>query len=142
MGDQQESSSLTDLIEIPGYKGYWTDGKGAIYSTKRSPGPRRISASKHVARGRKTYRRVKVDGKAHLEHRVMAAVHVGRPLNESEVINHVDGNTTNNELSNLQVTSHKENVRHAVENNLYCSGKEWYRSRGLEVPETVRIFND
>ena len=142
MGNQQESLLLKDLIAIPGFSGYWTDGSGIIYSTLRSQNPRPISASVHVGRGRKPYKRVKVDGRAHLEHRVIAAIHAGRRLEPGEVVNHLDGDTTNNSLANLEVTSHKENVRHAVENDFYCSGGDWYRARGMETPETVRIFND
>lgn len=40
-----------------------------------------------------------------------------------------DGNTINNKLCNLEVVSQHENVQHAVQNNLYCSGSAWHKAR-------------
>ena len=37
----------------------------------------------------------------------------------------------NNVYENLELASHHEQVAHAVQNGLYCSGKEWYKARGL-----------
>lgn len=75
--------------------------------------------------------RVKIDKKLQLLHRVLASIHVGRPLLKSEVVNHIDGNTVNNHLDNLEVVSQRENVQHATANNLYCSGDDWYKARGI-----------
>ncbi len=38
-----------------------------------------------------------------LLHRELAAAALGRPLQPREVVHHIDGNPTNNALSNLQV---------------------------------------
>lgn len=73
--------------------------------------------------------RVKVGNKLWLKHRFIASVLIGRPLENSEVVNHKDGNPMNNNLDNLEVVSQKENVQHAVNQGLYCSGQEWHDAR-------------
>jgi hypothetical protein len=140
MGNQQISSELKDLIEIPEMEGYYTDGNGALYSTKRYASPRLLRQSDHYGNNTvQPYKRLKIGGKARLAHRVIASVHVGRQLRRGEHVNHIDGNAINNALSNLEVVTHQENVLHAVKNNLYCSGADWYAARGLRCPEGREI---
>jgi hypothetical protein len=44
-----------------------------------------------------------------LEHRLVMAKSMGRPLRAAEVVHHIDHNKTNNDLSNLQLfASHRE----------------------------------
>lgn len=38
-------------------------------------------------------------------------------------INHKDGNKKNNKLNNLELSTKKDNIKHAVENGLYLSGE-------------------
>lgn len=38
-----------------------------------------------------------------LEHRAVMALHLGRPLNEGEMVHHLDGNRSNNKLENLRL---------------------------------------
>lgn len=40
-----------------------------------------------------------------LEHRLVAAQKIGRPLTKDEVVHHLDGNKTNNDPGNLEVVS-------------------------------------
>lgn len=42
-----------------------------------------------------------------LEHRLVMATALGRPLSRSETVHHIDGDTFNNELSNLQLRQGK-----------------------------------
>jgi hypothetical protein len=49
------------------------------------------------------YRRVRVNGKYVREHRLVAEKMLGRALRRREVVHHIDGNTLNNDPSNLQV---------------------------------------
>lgn len=49
-----------------------------------------------------------------LEHRLVMQRAINRPLEEHETVHHIDGNTSNNELSNLQLRSgrHGKGVKH------------------------------
>lgn len=42
-----------------------------------------------------------------LEHRLVMARHLGRPLRRSETVHHIDGNRTNNDIRNLQLRQGK-----------------------------------
>ena len=51
-----------------------------------------------------------------LEHRLKMAESIGRPLSATEVVHHIDGDVTNNDLGNLKLyASHRE---HWVENHM------------------------
>ena len=51
-------------------------------------------------------------------HRVIAHVYIPNPENKPE-INHIDGNPKNNEVSNLEWNTHKENCEHAQRTGLF-----------------------
>jgi hypothetical protein len=47
------------------------------------------------------------DGQGYIRlHRLIMSEHLGRPLEKDEEIHHIDGNTFNNDLSNLQLIDH------------------------------------
>ena len=130
MGNQQVS--LVSLREVPTLNNYYIDNSGNIYSTKRNKLPKKLTQARHkVSHSNKTYLRVKMEGRLWLAHRIIAMVKYGRVLLAKETINHIDGITTNNLESNLEIATHAEQVAHAVQTNLYCSGDDWYKARGL-----------
>ena len=131
MGNQQVRLTKQDLLQVPEMDNYFVDLEGNIYSTARNPTPKMLKPYKHFGRSKNPYMRVKLKDKLHMLHRIVASVHIGRQLRNDEVVNHIDGNTTHNSLSNLEVISQHENVQHAVANNLYCSGSDWYKARGF-----------
>lgn len=57
------------------------------------------------------YIATKHNGKKVDLHRHIMQEHLGRKLDINEVVHHIDGNTLNNELSNLQVMSRSEHSR-------------------------------
>lgn len=131
MDNQQVRQAKLDLLQVPEMENYFVDFDGNIYSTRRQKNPKKLSAYKHYGRSKNPYVRVRMGSKLYLVHRIVASVMLGRQLTKDEYVNHINGDTTDNKQSNLEVVSHSENVRHAVANKLYCSGEEWYRARGI-----------
>lgn len=62
---------------------------------------------------------LRLEGKSHLYlvHRLVAMVHIpalaGRPY-----VNHISGDKADNSTTNLEWVTHKENMEHAVANNI------------------------
>jgi hypothetical protein len=125
MGNQQAS---LNLIPVFNSTKHFIDPLGNVYSTARGH-LKTLKLMPHLARGKKLYVRVKVGDTTYLAHRYIASAMVGRVLAPTEQVNHKDGDTTNNCISNLEIVSHSENVAHAVKNGLYCKGENWYKAR-------------
>jgi hypothetical protein len=68
------------------------------------------------------YNYTKVNGKPMLVHRFVMAWHMGRFLTPNEVVHHVDGDSQNNDISNLRLMSHEEH------SSLHNKGKRRVRS--------------
>jgi HNH endonuclease/Helix-turn-helix domain of resolvase len=63
------------------------------------------------------YDTIKLKGKSVKVHHVIS-IAGGLPVIEGVEVNHIDGNKRNNELSNLEVATHAENVQHAYDRKL------------------------
>lgn len=107
---------------------YSVDMEGNVYSHKPS-GDRKLSPYKHKARKGKLYVGVRAGKRTYLVHRLMMAAKLGRLLLPFEQVNHINGDTQDNRMGNLEIVSHQQNVKHAVENSLYCSGEAWHLAR-------------
>ena len=132
MGNQQERLDRTSWIAVPEFSGYFVNEEGDVLSTRRRTEGRLLTQSKHYGRGKKAYLRLKAGGILWLSHRFIIAAFIGRHLKPDEQVNHLDADTRNNARSNLEVVSQRENVNHAVQAKLYCSGSEWYKARGIQ----------
>ena len=74
-----------------------------------------------------------------LVHRIVAEYFVDNA--ESKVqVNHINGIKTDNRVENLEWVSHRENLNHAIKNNLTLKGEE-NRNSKLKDIDVVKIHS-
>ena len=71
-------------------------------------------------------------------HRLVAEQFVPNPYNKEQV-NHIDGNKKNNQANNLEWVTPKENIQHAINNNL-SSIKFGSRNHSAKLTESDVLY--
>lgn len=121
--------------DIPNYKGYQVSNLGNVKTFNKITynnylGVRhwqdrilkqKVSKNKY---GRKDYRVELWNNGNHktiLVARLVAFTFYEIPLESKLTVNHKDGNSTNNNLNNLEIITRKENIQHAFSNGLYSN---------------------
>lgn len=103
---------------IPNYDNYLINENGTVVNT--NTGKIIVSSLKHNG-----YMRIGLckNGKqtGHMVHRLVMLVFVG-PIPEGAQVNHIDGNKTNNSISNLEYVTPQQNMDHASKNLLLPIG--------------------
>lgn len=103
------------MIEHQRHRGYWITEDGRVYSEKSQ---RYLSVFSMNSRKKDWYRVVNFNKKRELVHRLVAEIYLPNPHNYSEV-NHINGDKTDNTVSNLEWCSRKQNVSHQVTAGLH-----------------------
>lgn len=117
--------NIENFKAIKNYEDYLVNEKGQIYSKKRNcfikpikkQGSDYLSVNLYNEEGQKMI----------YIHRIVAQTFL--ELKDGKVVNHKDLDKTNNSLSNLEVVTQKENIRHAQLNNREI------RSKGKDHPK-------
>lgn len=104
-------------------KDIWADKEGNLFSTKRST-PRQLSVCKvNNTRSKKQYWMTAYG----LVHRLVASAHIGDV--QGKVINHLDGDPSNNKVANLEIVTQRENHMHALHTGLAPVGEKHGRAK-------------
>ncbi|AYV78705.1 MAG: putative HNH endonuclease [Edafosvirus sp.] len=109
---------LTNFEKIPNNTQYLISKKGEIYSTKTSK----------ILKQRENngYYNIKLKGTEFPVSKLVAMAYIENPKNLDRV-NHINGDTFDNRVENLEWMTQQENVHHALET-------------GLTVPSTERVI--
>jgi len=106
---------MRDRVEVNGHPGYFVTPDGRVFSTRGRKGNSSNWLKPMLGRGR--YRQylsvsMKVDGKRfhRMIHRLVAEAFCGPKPFEGAVVRHLDGNSMNNDYSNLAWGSRKDDT--------------------------------
>lgn len=97
-----ENLNLKDWKNIKDFSHYMVNDKGQIFNTKTN----------HLLKGslRNGYIRINIEGKWYSLHRLIWETFNNKKLSEKDIIDHIDGNRMNNNLSNLRLVTQSENI--------------------------------
>lgn len=87
----------------------------------------------------KTYSKCNVLGVPYLVHRLIYQMHYG-DLSELMVVDHIDGNIYNNEISNLRQISFKENIQNRKNSKGYYLNKKSGKYTSSHMKDGVANF--
>jgi len=119
---------------IPGYEGlYQASNFGKIRGLRKTK--YRIFRNKINSKGYFNIRLRDKNNKryGYLVHRLIALTFIPNPNNKAQV-NHIDGNKTNNEISNLEWVTPKENMIHCY--------KIIYSENGIKIKSQNKRFKE
>ena len=131
MGDNQTNSLVEIWKPIDGYSSYEISNLGNVKNKKTG----KILKPGLSGNGYYTVSLWK-NGKAHTKyiHELLAYSFIG-VKKKGFTVNHIDGNKLNNDLSNLEIITYRDNLLHAYEHGLNTHRKK------VQIVETGEIFN-
>lgn len=112
------------MKQINNYDNYYIDENGKVYNSNTK---KYLKGS--IGENGYLYYRLSKNNKKKMfyAHRLVAKNFIDNPHNY-EVVNHIDGNKLNNNVTNLEWVTYSENTKHAHDNNL------------INFPRKKRIF--
>lgn len=89
------------------------------------------------------YKQIRVNGKSRREHRVFMELHIGRKLENNEIVHHINGIKTDNRIINLRIMNFREHrILHNPDNLKHKKQALRLYIRGIpmtKIPEYVPI---
>jgi len=114
--DEAENEIWKEMpFEIIGKNNYYVSNKGGFKNNK--------GVIKNNHKYNTGYKRIHINNKNYLLHRLVALTFLENPENK-EFVNHIDGNKLNNELTNLEWATCLENNLHKIKIGLSNSTKK------------------
>ena len=109
---------LVEGVELPGLNKYKIRENGDVYSKYEA----KVLKPATTKKGYKQVSLTKDDGttSSHLIHQLVARAFINN-VNNAEQVNHIDGDKSNNNVSNLEWCTNAENNQHAWSTGLYNS---------------------
>ncbi len=107
-----EGEPVPRLIKIPNFDIYSINENAEIYNNKTN---KKISTYVGIDNYEHCILFIRGKKYRHRVHRLMGKAFLGNP----KIINHKDGNKSNNKLDNLERSTHSQNIKHAYDNGFY-----------------------
>ena len=112
---------------------------------RKNGGRRRIASTGYVILGSTAvppehlplFRKMQNRNVAVFEHKLVMAIHIGRPLESHELVDHMDGDKTNNNISNLRLYVRGKNMPGSG-----CGFGTYYHEWQMALAELRRIKGD
>ena len=128
---------IREIKDIIGYEGlYQISNEGEVISLQTET-KNYCVLKPFLSQGYKTVKLSKgerIDRKQHQIHRLVAIHFIPNPDNKPQV-NHIDCDTTNNTIENLEWVTHRENRTHAIvknkKNSSIYTGVSWNKERQM-----------
>lgn len=135
--------------EIPGYEGvHWVSDRGRIWTVFRwvamFNGARcKYGGFRKPGGKKKSYLWIELDrfSRGRPVHRIVWEAFRG-PIPEGKEINHRNGKKRDNRISNLEVVTHSENMKHAYDNGLIPSRKGEGNTKAKLTEKQVRKIRE
>ena len=117
-------------------KGYFATQEGKIFSNKTG-----IIKPMAIFTRKNKYQTVQVIG-CSLVHRLVASAFLGDITDMT--VNHIDGNPSNNHVSNLEIVTMKQNIIHARDTGLTPQGEKHSRAKYSDeiLLKALRSYKD
>lgn len=131
-------------IDIKGYENlYKISNYGRVYSYRQN----KIMSLKTDSKGYHQISLYKNSIRKEFRVHILVATNFIKNNNQDkDIVNHKDGNKKNNYYKNLEWTTHKENIKHAIDNKLLINDIEHFRKRkvaklDINTNKILKIYN-
>jgi len=124
---------------IKHYEGKYSVTKcGRVYSHPKPFGTHQMTQGAYmtISDNGKGYKNVTLQGKIFYVHRLVGQAYIPNPQNKPE-INHLDGDKSNNHVSNLEWCTRSENIKHAYDTKL----RETTQIQRDSASKARKVFN-